>query len=600
MIKIKYRNLWNFFKYLKNYYKEIIFMFIGIGLNQVCSLALPKFMSRLIDIGIRRNGIENIDLARNINLSQQEILSIQTSYILKIGLYMLVITLFSILISIYVNRLKVRISSGISSELRKDLFHKVINLPYSCACKFSDSSLITRLTNDVEHVQALVLMSTQIIVPPILMIGGIVMAINTSPSMLWMMLLESVLAGGLICLGFKIITPYLKLLQKLGDKFNLLVKEQLTGLITIRGFGNKKFEENRFEKSNCKFTNIFLFVSKIRSFLPPILTVSMNLLTALIIWIGANKINERTMELGEVIAFMQYSLMVIGAFVMFSFMISSVPKSMVSVDRIAEILYVQENDKNKENLKKLENNFSGKIEFKNVNFKYENAVESVLEDVSFTFDTETILGIVGNTGSGKSTLLKLILGLFDLKSGTIKFGDYNLNDLDKSSIINSISYASQKDSLFSGTISSNLRMSNPEASDELLLKALKIVQLEDFVNQKGLDYKILQSGANVSGGQKQRLCLARALIKKSRIYILDDIFSGLDFKTEYNIRKDLFHFLKGSQVILVSQRIGSVKSADKIIVLNEGKIVGNGSHEELIKSCEVYKKMFKLQLGSEI
>ncbi len=595
MINLKYKKLLKFAKYLKIFSKEIIFMFLAIVLNQVCSLILPMFMSRLVDVGIRRNGIE--DFSSKIFLSEQEILSIQSNYIIKTGLLMLGVTLTIVFISIYINCKMAKISSGISSALRTDIFHKVMDLPYECIDKFSPSSLITRLTNDVEHVQALILMFAQMIIPPIVMIGGIIMALNTGFSMMWITILGSMVSGSLIFLCFKILMPHLKIVQKLEDKFNLMVKEQLTGIVTIRGFNNQKFEEKRFEELNSKFANISLFINKISSFISPVLTVSMNVLTALALWIGANKINDRSMELGQVIAFMQYTVMIIGAFVMISFMVSMIPRFMVSVERVSEILYFPNDYKNIRNLKKLSKKFESNIEFENVSFKYAGASEYVLKNISFSLNFIGTIGIIGTTGSGKSTLLKLMLGLYSPTSGNIKIGENNINELDRTSINNSISYVSQKDSLFSGTVSSNLRISNPEVTDEELLEVLKIVQLEEFINKKGLNFKILQSGSNVSGGQKQRLCLARSLVKKSKIYILDDVFSGLDFKTEHNLKNSLINYLKESQIIFVSQRIGTVKDANKIIVIDQGEIVGMGNHQELIQKCEVYKRMVILQLG---
>lgn len=597
MIKLKSNYIRKFLVYLKPHLRDLILMFFLTGINQLCTLLLPRFISKMIDVGIKQNGIEDLNSEFKPG-SLSEIIANQTSYILKVGAIMLLITFVVMVLSIVINRITTKISASISMNLRKDLFYKIINFQYEDSKKFSDSSLITRITNDVEQVQQFIIMSTQVIIPPFIMIGGIVMALRVNFSMTWIVILGSIIASGTTFFCLKIITSRSKLLQETEDEFNLVVREQLNGTAVIRGFGNTKFEENRFKNSNLKFANISLFVNRVSSIMSPLLTLTVNLMTIFVLILGAKNVNQMNMEIGEVVAFGQYALMIIGSFVMMSLMVSTVPRSMISMQRVSEILHIQDDVEDKH--MNLERGFKDDIELKNVSYKFSETSEDTLKSVSLKITHGEVLGIIGTIGSGKSTLLKLIMGLYNPTSGDILFGKNNLKNLSKGSLIENISYVFQKDTIFSGTIESNLRMGNMGASDEELKSVLKIVSLEKLIETHGLSTPVLQSGRNLSGGQKQRLAIARAILKKSSIYIFDDIFSSIDFKTESLVRDALLNYLKGKTVILVSQRIRTIKHADKIIVLDRGEIKGIGTHDELIRDCSIYKEMYNIQLGGEI
>ncbi len=590
---IKFIN--KFWIYLKQNLKPLIFMFLLTGLNQICYLFLPKLMADLIDVGIIHNINKDSFL---LGMSADEIVLNQTSYILKIGLLMLLITFLSVIITIIINRIMTKISSNISMNLRKDIFHKIMNISYYQASKFSSASLITRSTRDVEKVQSFIMMLTQIIVPPFMMIGGIIMSFQVCQSLTWLIIFGSVVSGAIAFSCLKIITSKAKILQQTEDDFNLTVKEQLDGVAIIRGFGNLSFEQKRFEKSNLKFASISFFINKVTSIMSPLLTLSANLLSVLVLWFSSVRVSKSIMEVGQVVALIQYAIMIIGAFVIISLMISAVPRSIISVKRVSEILDCKE--ENQDDLKHLSKDFKGKIEFKNVSFKYFENESYATKNINFTANPGEVIGIMGPVGSGKTTFLKLIMGLYNASEGEIFFENENLKNFNKKSILESISYVSQKDSLFSGTVKSNLMLGNKNVGVDDMKEVLKIVDLEKFSSDEGLNSKILQHGKNISGGQKQRLTIARALLKDSNIYIFDDIFSNLDFKTEYLIKNRILERLKGKTIFLVSGRVGTLKDTNKILIFDGGKIIAEGSHEKLKKECEIYREMVKLQLGGEI
>lgn len=589
-----------FFRYLKPYVKNVFLMFILMGLNQLLSLLLPRLISKLIDVGIKKHGIENTNPEFHIQ-TNNEIISLQTGYILKTGIIMLSIALIIVILSIITNRINIKISAGISMDLRKDLFHKIMNLTYKDVSKFSSSSLITRVMNDVEQVQQFIVMCTQLFIPPLIMISGILMALTINVSMTILVIIGSIIAGIISFICLKIIYSKSRLLQETEDKFNLNIREQLNGITVIRSFDNKLFEKNRFNDSNSKFSEISLFINRISSIMSPLLTLSINFVTVFIMVLGAKYINNSTIQVGQVVAFGQYALMIMGSIVMISLMISTLPRSIVSLERVYEILYIENDiEVNSNTLEKLENNFKGDIELINVDYKPTEISEATLKHINLKIKHGETLGIIGTIGSGKSTLLKLIMGLYNPSEGSILFENKNLKSLDKNSLIRNISYVSQKDTVFSGTVESNLKLGNDNIDEEKMMEVLRITLLEKILDDKGLYTNIIQSGKNLSGGQKQRLTIARALLKNSNIYILDDIFSNIDFKTESIIRKSILSYLRGKTIILVSQRINTIKDLDRILVLDEGKIKGIGTHSELLKNCDIYKKMYEVQLGGEI
>ena len=586
-------NLKKFGTYLKSSRKELILVFIIMCLNQACCLLLPTFMSKLIDIGIKQNGFESLDFHLE---SSKEIISFQTAYILKIGALMLVVALVSLLLTVWIFRIMGRISSKISMQLRNDLFCKIINFSYAQKSKFSVSYLITCLSNDVEHVQSFMIMCTQFIAPPLMLIGGIIMSLRICAAFTWIILAGGFIAGLIAFSCLSIITSRASVLQKTQDDFNLTIRQQLDGMIIIRGFNNAKFEEKRFERCNSKFTEISLFISKITAIMSPMLTIFSNFLAVLIIWLSALRVSSKMMEIGEVVAFMQYTLMIIGGVVAISLMISTVPQSVVSLKRVRKVLDCIQEDES--GLKELPEEFKGKIQFENVSFKYDNLSNCSLKNINLTINAGEIIGITGTVGAGKSTLLKLLMGFYTPSEGEILFADYNLKDLKKTSILKNISYVSQKDNLFSGTIYDNLKFSN--LKNDNFEDVLKLVCLDEFIEKDITKFNITNAGKNISGGQKQRLALARAILKESSIYVFDDSFSNLDFKTEFSVRNAILERLKGKTIILVSQRIGTIKNADKIVVMHEGKIIGVGTHEKLKSECLVYKDMVLKQECNEV
>jgi ATP-binding cassette subfamily B protein len=555
-------------------------------------------MADIVDVGIKQRGVKDPALVGAFR-SEAEILQNQTSYIVQVGLIMLAVTLVMIIFTVWTNYLISKMSSGISAGIRKDVFAKIMDFSYTEMDKFSASSLITRTTNDVEHVKSMLLMVTQIIVPPIMMVGGIIMALKKSASMSWLIAAGSMFSVAVILVSLRLVIPKIKILQSLTDKFNLIIKERLTGTTIIRAFGNEDFEQRNFKESNTKLTGTTLFVSRIMAITSPFLTILMNIVSIAIIWLGAAAISRSEMNVGDVMAFLQYSAMVISAFLMFSFMFASIPRALVSVDRVFEILDVGLQNRELENLHKLGTDSIKSIEFKNVDFKYPGAEECFLEKINFSAKAGERVGIIGTTGSGKSTLIKLLMGFYEPCGGKIMINGSDSKNIDKSDLRESVAYVPQNGMLFSGTVASNLRLGNDQAQDEELLNAVKISQMYDFTEKNGLDFPISQGGSNVSGGQAQRLAVARALVKKSSFYIFDDSFSKLDFKTDMRLRSALFAYLKNSLVFIVSQRIGTIKNLDKILVLDRGKLVGAGTHEELVGSCGVYSEMVKLQLGDE-
>ncbi len=536
----------------------------------------------------------NKQIYSNLNM---DTFKIQRSYILKLGLIMLLVTLVSITITVIQNYLSAKMSANISMNLRSDVFKKVQNFSIKEFDEISTASLITRTTNDVSQVKNVILMVIQFFIPPFMLIGGIVMALQKSVSMSWTIALGALVSAGIVLVGLFIIFPKIELIQKLVDKFNLILKERISGAATIRIFGNDKLEENRFTKSNKELTDISLFVTRISTFMSPILTVFINLISLLIIWLSVYQIQQSTMQVGDMMAFMQYAAMVIGAFLMIIMMIASLPKSMISINRIYEILEKEIYIKDPALPVHFSKEFKGKIEFKNVSFKYDNAKKDVIQNVSFIAEPGKTTAIIGRTGSGKSTLLKLIPRLYDVTSGEILIDGINIKNVTQKDLREKISYTPQNSILFSGNIESNIRTLNPNISESNLEKCLDISRSLEFIseNEDGIHTKINQNGSNLSGGQKQRLSIARSIAKESPIYLFDDIFSALDFKTESLLRESLFDHIKNSTVIILSQRIASIMHSDKIIVLDDGKIAAEGKHDDLLKKCKIYCEIFNLQ-----
>lgn len=528
--------------------------------------------------------------------------SIQTMYILKIGAIMLGLSLLGVVASILVGLIAAKVAAGVSKVLRRDVFKKVESFSNTEFNRFSTASLITRSTNDVTQIQTFLIIGIRMICfAPIMGIGGIVMALRESTSMSWIIAVAVVVLIGVIFITFSIVMPRFKIVQKLVDRLNLVMRENLNGMSVIRAFGNQKFEQERFEKENKKVTSNNLFVNRAMVFMMPLMMLIMNGTTLLVIWVGAHQVAESTMQVGNMMAFMQYSMQVIMSFLMISMMFIMVPRAAVSGERIAEVLAVDPVIKNPENPKSFPQKIPGQLVFNQVSFRYEGADENVLHQIDFTAEPGKTTAFIGSTGAGKSTLISLIPRFFDVTEGSITLDGVDLRDVCLKDLRDKIGYVPQKGILFSGTVDSNLRYGRKEATMQEIEQGAEIAQAMDFIttSTEGFEREISQGGDNVSGGQKQRLSIARALVKKPDVYIFDDSFSALDFKTDATLRSALKGYTQNATVLIVAQRINTIMNAEQIIVLDEGRVVGKGTHEQLLKSCETYQEIASSQLSKE-
>lgn len=527
---------------------------------------------------------------------------IQNRYIGKTGVKMLLISLLSAVCIVMVGFFASRIAAGLAKNLRKDVFKKVESFSNAELDKFSTASLITRTTNDINQIQMLiVIMIRMMFYAPILGVGGIIKAIDKSTSMSWIIAVAVITLLGLILIVFSIALPKFKIVQGLVDKLNLVTRENLSGMMVIRAFNTQKFEEKRFDKANKNLTKTNLFVNRIMAVMFPSMMLIMNGVTLLIVWVGAHHIAESSMQVGDMMAFMQYAMQIIFAFLMMSFMFIMIPRASVSAQRISEVLEVEPTILDPEEGKSFNEELKGVVDFRNVSFKYPGAEENMLKDISFKALPGETTAFIGATGSGKTTLINLILRFYDATEGEVLIDGVNVKEVNQHELREKIGYVPQKSSLFSGDIESNLRYANENASEEELNRAIEIAQAKGFVEEKGqgLLMEISQGGNNVSGGQKQRLSIARAIVKNPEIAIFDDSFSALDFKTDLELRKALKEKTGDSTFLIVAQRIATIKNAEKIIVLDEGRIVGMGTHKELIENCETYKEIALSQLSKE-
>lgn len=528
--------------------------------------------------------------------------SMQSSYIFRVGAYMICITAIGAASVIMVSLIASIVGARVSQKLRRDVFEKVESFSNLEFDKFYTSSLITRTTNDITQIQNLIVMGIRMIFyAPILGIGGIIMAMRNSVSMTWVIALGIALVLLLILCVFFIAMPRFKIIQTLVDKLNLVTRESLSGMMVIRAFGTQDFEENRFDQANKNFANVNLFVNRVMAFMFPAMTFIMSGISVLIVWVGGHKIAESTMQVGNMMAFIQYAMLIIMSFLMISMMFIFVPRALVSADRVAEVLDTEVSIKDAKNPKHFGENCRGKIEFRNVSFKYSNADSSVLENINFVANPGETTAFIGSTGSGKSTLINLIPRFYDVTEGQILIDGIDIREVPQKELRKNIGYVPQKGVLFSGDIESNIKYVEEDATQKDIERSAEVAQAIDFINstENGMKTRISQGGINVSGGQKQRLSIARALVKRAPIYIFDDSLSALDFKTDAALRRALKEYTGSSTVLIVAQRVSTIMHAEQIVVIDEGKVVGIGTHEELIKNCETYKEIAKSQLSEE-
>ena len=527
---------------------------------------------------------------------------IQRDYILRTGGMMLLLSLLGGACTIAVGFLASRTAAGTARDIRKDVFKKVESFSSAEFDKFSTASLITRSTNDVTQVQTVIFMIMRMVFyAPIIGIGGVIRAIDKSANMWWLIAVAVVALLSLIVIVFSISLPKFKIIQSLIDRLNLVTRENLSGMMVIRAFNNQEAEAERFDKANRDLTDNNLFVARVMVTMMPLMMLMMNGLSLGIIWVGAHQVAASTMQVGDMMAFMQYAMQIVFAFLMMSMMFIFLPRAAVSGGRIADVLETEITITDPEAPLQFKEPFYGEIEFRNVSFRYPDALADVLHDISFTARPGETTAFIGSTGCGKSTVVNLIPRFYDVTGGGIYLDGMDVRQVRQSQLRDKIGYVPQKGMLFSGTIESNLLYADKNASDEVLKEAADIAQASEFIlaNPDGLAAEIAQGGSNVSGGQKQRLAIARAIVKTPPIYIFDDSFSALDFKTDSALRKALKQKTGASTVLIVTQRVATVKNADQIVVLDQGRVVGKGKHHELMETCETYQEIAMSQLSKE-
>ena len=528
--------------------------------------------------------------------------AIQRNYILSTGGTMLLISLLGGVTTIAVSYLASRTAAGAARDIRKDVFKKVESFSFAEFNKFSTASLITRSTNDVTQVQQVIFMFIRMVFyAPIIGIGGVIRAMDKSTSMWWLIALAVVALLVLIVVVFVVAVPKFRIMQDLIDRLNLVTRENLSGMMVIRAFNKQDDELVRFDEANRDLTDTGLFVTRVMVTLMPLMMLIMNGLSLGIIWVGAQQVAESAIQVGDMIAFMQYAMQIVFAFLMMSMMFIFIPRAAVSGERIADVLETDLEIEDPTSPKGFPEPFRGKVEFKNVSFRYPDAEDEVLQEITFSALPGQTTALIGSTGCGKSTVINLIPRFYDVSQGEILVDGLDVREVRQADLRDKIGYVPQKGNLFSGTIASNLLYADQDADDERLTEALEIAQASEFVfaDEEGMEAEISQGGTNVSGGQRQRLAIARALVKKPPIYIFDDSFSALDFRTDSALRRGLKENTGESTILLVTQRVATVKNADQIIVLDEGKIVGKGTHQELMKDCATYQEIASSQLSEE-
>lgn len=567
-------------KYYKPYVPYIILIILFLFGQAMCELALPAYMSDIIDEGIVKGDMP---------------------YIWRTGFIMMVISAATMVFALGGSFLAARTAAKSSRDIRHALFNKVTNFSAAELEEFSTASLITRSTNDIQTVQQTTVMLLRMaIFAPLMGVGSVVRALQTSVSLSWTV--GVALAAIVVIMGtsFFLVLPKFKVLQQKLDRLNLIMKERLSGMLVIRAFTTEKAEQERFQDANWDLTKLNLFVNKAMSFMMPSLMFVMNAVGILILWAGAHLIEAEKLMVGDMLAYLQYAMHVIMSFLFVTMMFIMIPRAAVSAQRIGAVLDVEPTILDPDMPETLSEP-KGRIEFKNVSFAYPDAEEKTLEDISFTAEPGKTTAIIGGTGSGKSSLVKLIPRFYDVSAGEILLDGIDVRNLKQHDLREQIGYIPQKGVLFSGTIASNLQYGDKDADENMMAEAAEIAQATAFISEKPdkFDEEVAQGGTNVSGGQKQRLSIARALVKKPRIYIFDDSFSALDFKTDKTLRAALKENVGDSTILIVAQRINTIMDAEQILVLDDGKLAGKGTHDELMETCDVYKEIALSQLSEE-
>lgn len=572
------------FEYMRPYTGMMLCVAVLLSIEAMFALIMPSYMANIVNDGVLPGHL---------------------SVIWRNGAMMLLITLLSMAVALVAGFFSAKTATGVANDLRESVFNKVIRFSNAEVNKFSTASLITRTTNDIMQVQNTLMMAIrQFIYMPIIAVGGIIRALDRSTSMAWIVVLATAIMLVLMFALFFIALPKFKMWQELIDRINLVSRENLSGILVVRAFSTQKFEKKRFDKANRELAGAERFVNQIFACMMPIILLVMNLTTALIVWVGAQQASAFRADIGDIFAFLQYSMLIIFAFLMISIMFIMVPRAVVSANRIKEVLETESSIIFKENPIPLPKNFRGEVEFRNVSFKYPDATvsdENVLSGISFTAKPGETTAIIGATGAGKTTLFKLLLRFFDVTGGGIYLDGIDIRDLHKEALHTKIGYTAQNASLFAGTIRSNLLYADKDASEEDVRRAVRIAQAEAFIEGKpeGYNSNVAQGGSNFSGGQRQRLSIARALVKNAPINLFDDSFSALDLKTDALLRAALKNEMGSSTMLVVAQRISTIMDAEQIVVLDHGKIAGLGKHKDLMENSEVYREIAASQLSEE-
>lgn len=567
-------------KYYKPYIPIILLIIVALFGQAMCELALPGYMSDIINFGIIKSDM---------------------SYIYKTGAIMLLVALAVVICTGLAGLFSARVAAKSSRDIRSALFRRVTAFSAAELERFSTASLITRSTNDVQMVQQSTVMILRLACfAPIMGIGAVIKALRTSVPLSWTIALAVLAILLIMALAFFLVMPKFKVLQSKLDRINLIMGERLSGLLVVRAFTMEPYEEDRFDEANLELKKINIFVNRAMSFLMPALMLVMNLSSILIVWVGSKLIDAQNLLVGDMLAFMQYAMQIIISFLFITMMFIMIPRAVVSGQRIGAVLKVEPSINDAPNCVEADSP-AGKIEFRDVSFAYPDAEEKTLSHISFTANPGETTAIIGGTGSGKSSLISLIPRFYDVTEGEILLDGTDIRRISQKSLRQAIGYVPQKGMLFSGTIASNLRYAKEDASSAEMRDAAEIAQAMDFIREKpeGFEEPVAQGGTTVSGGQKQRLSIARALLKNPKIYLFDDSFSALDFKTDAALRKALKEKVGNSTFIIVAQRINTIMDADKIIVLDEGQIAGIGTHSQLLKECSVYREIASSQLSEE-
>lgn len=581
MQSIGYNNLVKHLaKYFKSYLLWLAALIILVWGQSYVNLALPDYMAKIVNEGIITKDV---------------------AAIWSNGLQMLLLTFFGGLCTIVIGFIAAKISTGYVRKLRQAVFIKVEQFSLTEFNSFSASSLITRTTNDMQQIQNVMAMILRMaFLAPFMGVGAIIKAYQLAPSMSWIVLAAIGALVSMIVVLFFVAVPKFTIIQKLVDKLSLQIKEMLTGVRVIRAYNNDKVQQEKFDETSLESTRLNIFVNRMMMLMQPVMTLIMGLASMAVVWVGAYMINAGNLKVGNLLALMQYVMQTIMAFLMISIIFIMVPRAAVSGRRIGEVLGTKPTVVDPISPSHLPKKINGSVEFNKVDFGYKGSEQQVLSNISFTAEPGQTTAIIGGTGSGKSTVLTLIPRLYDVSSGSIKIDGIDIREIKQAELRRHIGYVPQKASLFSGTIGSNIAYGTPDASDKELEKAAEIAQASEFIDSlpKGLDNSIAQAGNNISGGQKQRLSIARALAKKPEIYLFDDSFSALDFKTDANLRRALKKEISNATLIIVAQRISTIMQADKIIVIEQGKIVGMGTHQELLGTSKVYREIAESQLSA--